>query len=52
VWLSIGISRGLFVNAVMNFRDPHNAGKLWSSCTTGVFSSSAQLHKLAYLIKA
>jgi hypothetical protein len=32
-------------NTVMNFRVPHNALKLLSSCTTGGFPRKAQLHK-------
>jgi hypothetical protein len=39
--------RGL-VNAVMNLRVPYNSGKLPSGCTTGGFSSSAQLHRVSY----
>jgi hypothetical protein len=34
-----------FVNTVMNLRVPKNAGKFLSSCTTGGFSRSAQLHE-------
>jgi hypothetical protein len=35
------------VNWVMNFRVPQNAGKLSSGLTTGVLSSSAQLHRVS-----
>jgi hypothetical protein len=34
------------VNSLINFRIPYIAGKLWSGLTTGVLSSSAQLHNL------
>jgi hypothetical protein len=33
------------VNTVMNLQVPQNAGKFWSSCTTGSFSRRAQLRK-------
>jgi hypothetical protein len=39
-WPGSGEGRAL-VKAVMNF--PLNSGKLWSVCTTGGLSSSAQL---------
>jgi hypothetical protein len=35
------------VNAVMSFRVPENAGKVWSGLTTCGLSSSAQLHKVS-----
>jgi hypothetical protein len=34
-------------NAVINLRVPYNAGKLSSGFTTGVLSSSAQLHRVS-----
>jgi hypothetical protein len=33
------------VIAVMNLRDPQNAGKLSSGCTVGGLLSSVQLHR-------
>jgi hypothetical protein len=36
-----------FVNAVMNFWVPENAGKLSSGYTTGGLSSSSQLHRVS-----
>jgi hypothetical protein len=33
------------VNTVMNLLVPQNAGKFFSSCTTGGFSRRAQLHE-------
>jgi hypothetical protein len=35
------------VNAVMNLRDPWNAVKLSSGCTTCGLSSRAQLHRIS-----
>jgi hypothetical protein len=35
------------VNAVMNFRVPHNAGRFLNGCTTGGLSSSVQLHRVS-----
>jgi hypothetical protein len=38
------------LNAVMNLPVPYNAGKLLSDCTTGGLLSSAELHRVSYLI--
>jgi hypothetical protein len=38
------------VNVVMNLRVPLNAGKLSSGFTTGGLSSSAQLHRVGWLV--
>jgi hypothetical protein len=37
------------VNTAMNLRVPSNVGKILSSCTTGGFSSRAQLHGVSEL---
>jgi hypothetical protein len=38
------------VNAVMNLWVPYNAGKFISGCSTGGLSSSAQLHRVSFLV--
>jgi hypothetical protein len=37
------------VNTVINLRVPQNIEKLLSSCITGGFSRSAQLHEVSYI---
>jgi hypothetical protein len=39
--------RRALVNMTMNLRVPQNAGKFLSSCTTGGFSRTAQLHEVS-----
>jgi hypothetical protein len=51
----IGLAQGrdkwrALVNVVMNLQVPYNAGKLSSGFMTGGFSSSAQLHRVAWLV--
>jgi hypothetical protein len=38
------------VNSVMNLRVAQNAGKLPRGLTTGGISSSAQLHRVSFLV--
>jgi hypothetical protein len=40
-----------FVNTVMNFRVPSNAGNFLSSCAIGGFSTRVQLHELVMCVK-
>jgi hypothetical protein len=47
-WIDVAQDREKWralVNTVMNLRVPYNAGKSFSSCTTGSFSRRDQLHK-------
>jgi hypothetical protein len=46
-WIDMAQDRDqwrVLVNTVMNLRDPLNAGKFFSSCTTGDSSRRAYLH--------
>jgi hypothetical protein len=38
------------MNSVLNLRVPRNAGKLSSGLTSGGLLSSAQLHRVSYLV--
>jgi hypothetical protein len=52
-WIDVAPDMGKWralVNAVMNLRVPHNAGKLSSGFTTGGLTSIAQLHTVSYSV--
>jgi hypothetical protein len=44
IWLRTGEKRGALVNAVMNFRFPHNAGNFLTSFETTSFFRGTLLH--------
>jgi hypothetical protein len=52
-WIGLAKDRkrwGAVVNSGLNLRVPLNAGKLSSGLTTGGLSSSAQLHRVSFLL--
>jgi hypothetical protein len=52
-WIDLAQDRDQWralVNTVMDLWVPYNIGKFLSSCTTGGFSSRAQLHEVSYLV--
>jgi hypothetical protein len=52
-WIDLALDRDqrrAHVNVVMNLWVPYNAGKFISGCSTGGLSSSAQLHKVSFLV--
>jgi hypothetical protein len=49
-WIDLAQGRDQWrplVNMVMNLLVPYNAGKFLRSCTVGIFSRRAQLHKVS-----
>jgi hypothetical protein len=46
-WIDMALDRGQWralLNTIMNLCVPLNAGKFLSTCTTGCFTTRAQLH--------
>jgi hypothetical protein len=52
-WIGLAQDRNrwrVLVNSLMNLRVPQNAGKLSRGLTIGGLSSSAQHHRVSYLV--
>jgi hypothetical protein len=54
-WIGLAKDRNRWralVNSVLNLQVPWNAGKLSSALTSSGLSSSAQLHRVSYLVSS